>query len=294
MLKFSVRIPKPTLVRLPLPIALITAASLALAAPAALADSATSSNWAGYAAHRPGAQFTKVVAAWTQPTATCARGFRTYSATWVGLGGFDQSSNALEQIGTEVDCTASGSVSSSAWFELVPAPSQPVRLRVRPGDGILASVTVSGHQAVLSLYDATTKQSFKKTLHASVVDVSSAEWIVEAPSQCISNNSCQTLPLADFSATAFAFAQARSVAGHTGAISDPAWDSTKIRLEPGGRRFVLYNGAGATAGVATPSALSGRGTSFNVTFSAVTLQGRPFAAARRPALQAGYILHPGR
>ena len=47
----------------------------------------TSSNWAGYAVtHRK--PFTSVTGKWVQPTATCADLSSTYSAFWVGLGGF--------------------------------------------------------------------------------------------------------------------------------------------------------------------------------------------------------------
>ncbi len=292
MLKFQVRRPKRTLVRLWMPIPLIVAALFAAAAPAALADSVTSSNWAGYAVHRAGMGFKKVAAAWTQPTATCTEGSQAYSAIWVGLGGYNESSTALEQIGSEVDCTASGKVDSSVWYELVPAASQTIKMRVRPGDGLYATVTVNGNKVVLTILDATTHRSFKKTLHASAVDVSSAEWIVEAPSDCISANTCQTLPLADFGSAAFAFAGAQSVAGHLGTISDPAWDVSKIRLTATGHRFVGYNGSSSLVGVATPSVLAPSGSSFKVTYSTVSAQSSPFLTQHASASLAGRLVHP--
>lgn len=291
MLKFQVLRPKRTLVRLWMPIPLIVAALFAAAAPGAIAETVTSSNWAGYAVHRAGIGFRKVVAAWTQPTATCT-GSQTYSAIWVGLGGYNGSSNALEQIGSEVDCTASGKVDSSVWYELVPAASQTIKMRVRPGDGLYATVAVNGNKAVLTILDATTHRSFKKTLHASAVDISSAEWIVEAPSDCISANTCQTLPLADFGSATFAFAGAQSVAGHLGTISDPAWDASTIRLTPTGHRFVGYNGSTPLVGVATPSVLAPSGSSFKVTYSTVSAQSSPFLAQRASASLAGRLVHP--
>ena len=294
VLKFPSLIPKHSSVHFPLPIVLITAATVALAAPPAIADTATSSNWAGYAVHRSAVRFTRVFAAWRQPSATCVPGNQSYSAIWVGLGGFNQSSNALEQIGTEVDCTAFGRVSSSVWYELVPAPSEPVAMRVRPGDEVIASVTATGHRVVVSLRDTTNHQSFKKALNASSIDVSSAEWILEAPSECVTANNCQTLPLADFGSTSFAFASATGVGGHSGSISDPAWGITKIQLTPGGRRYVDYTGSGPAAGIATPSGLSPSGSGFKVTFSQVSVQGSSFQARRSTAARAGYILHPGR
>ena len=166
-------------------IALI-AAACAVTAPAALADSTNSSNWAGYAVHKPGVSFHTVSGTWRQPDAKCTPGAQSYSAFWVGLGGFSLNAPALEQTGTEVDCSISGKVVSTAWYELVPAASVPIRLTVHPGDLMRARVTVTGRQVVISLDDVTRHTGFKKTLNANVIDVSSAEWIAEAPSQCVS------------------------------------------------------------------------------------------------------------
>ncbi len=280
-------------VRSRLILALMTAATLLVAAPAALADVVSSSNWAGYAVHRSGIRFTKVLARWTQPSARCTAGHRTYSALWVGLGGYDASSDAVEQIGTEVDCTASGRVSSTAWYELVPAPSRPIDMKVRPGDRLVASVSVTGNRVVLALQNATTHRSFRRTFHPSTVDVSSAEWILEAPSECTANNTCRTLPLANFGSASFALARAQAVGGHSGAIASPFWDFTQIKLNPGGRRFVTLGGA--DAGVAVPSALNAQGNGFSVAYSTVVQQARQIASAAVAALpRTGYIVHLGR
>ncbi len=263
-------------------------------ASSALADTTSSSNWAGYAAHRAGVSFRSVFASWTQPQATCAPGRHTYSAYWVGLGGYSPTSDALEQAGTEVDCSPSGRVDSSAWYELVPAGSVGIRITVRPGDRIRASVSVVGHRVTVALTDATRHSSFVKTLHAGSVDVSSAEWIVEAPSECTSDSSCQTLPLADFVSATFRSAGAETISGHRGSISDPAWHTTKITLTPEGRQFVVYKGAGPSVGEASPSALMARGTSFNVRYSRVAVTGNPFFSADRSAPRSGHLAHSGR
>jgi hypothetical protein len=277
-------------VRIPFSTALVAAVTLAVS-PAALADTTDSANWSGYAAHRPGVTFSKVVAAWRQPGAACTAGHASYSSVWVGLGGYSITANALEQVGTEVDCSLSGTVVSSAWYELVPAPSQLIRMTVHPGDLIEASVSVTGHQVSLRLADATTHRSFVKSLHAARVDVSSAEWIVEAPSDCISTTQCQTLPLANFGAATFNFAAAQSTKRHSGSISDRTWSHTKIVLTPGGRRFVVTPGTGAGSGVATPSDLSLNGTSFTVAYqsAAVSNSRRSASAARVVAL--GRLVH---
>ena len=271
-------------------IALI-AAACAVTAPAALADSTNSSNWAGYAVHKPGVSFHTVSGTWRQPDANCTPGAQSYSAFWVGLGGFSLNAPALEQTGTEVDCSISGKVVSTAWYELVPAASVPIRLTVHPGDLMRARVTVTGRQVVISLDDVTRHVGFKKTLNANVIDVSSAEWIAEAPSQCVSIDSCQTLPLADFAPTKFDSATVKSSTGHSGSISDRTWGWTKINLTPGGRRYAAYNGSGPAAGAASTSSLISGGRSFSVIWALASAQGNPFNQDRRGPLRAGGALY---
>jgi hypothetical protein len=261
-------------VRVRLPLALITAALWA--APAALAGTSTSSNWAGYAIHHSDVKFSQVIGAWVQPKLTCVPGFSTYSAYWVGLGGFGVNSNALEQIGTEADCNSSGAMRMSAWYELVPAPSRPLKLSLHAGDTIAASVSVDGHRVKLSIDDTTTHKTVSKAASTSAIDLTSAEWIAEAPSECSSASSCQTLPLADFGSTNFSFAYAKTIGGHQGTISDHKWSTTRITLVAGGRRFVGFGGGGG--GEATPSKLSDAGSAFSVTYSAAPSTGHPATA----------------
>jgi hypothetical protein len=277
-------------VRLPSFIVPLTVCAATLvAAPAALADTSQSSNWAGYAVHRGGTSFSRVLGKWQQPLATCTSNQPTYSAIWVGLGGFSPSSPALEQIGTELDCSASGKVESSAWYEFVPAASHTIRLSVRPGDQVSAAVNVTGSRVVLTLTNLTRHRTFSKTLHGRV-DVSSAEWIVEAPSDCFSDGTCQTLPLADFGSANFNLASARSMTGHNGAVSDRAWNTTRIDLAPGGRRFVGFQAAGA--GTAIASSLGAGGNTFSVTYRGAASGTQ--AAATRQLRRDGHLVHPAR
>jgi hypothetical protein len=212
---------------------------------------------------------------------------------WVGIGGFSQTSNALEQIGTEVDCTHAGSPVVSAWYELVPAPSNPIRMTVRPGDVMAASVVLhSGRRVTLTLIDETRHRTFRKTIRASAVDATSAEWILEAPSECISATACQTLQLANFGTAQFGLALARSSTGHIGPIADPAWSATQITLSPHGRRYVSYSNHGSTAGGATPSSLDSTGSAFSVSYSQVAIQTNPFLGTRRAVdTRRGHIVH---
>lgn len=277
-------------IRAGLAAAVIVAAALA-SAPTALAKTTTSSNWAGYAVHRPGVSFRQVSGTWTQPSASCVAGQSSYSAAWVGIGGFKPTSDALEQIGTEVDCNPAGNAVSTAWYELVPAPSKTISLAVHPGDAMHATVTVVGHQVTVVLDNLTSHRTFRRSMYAPSIDVSSAEWIVEAPSDCISQLACQALPLADFGSVTFDSARATSTAGTTGSIMSPAWWRTKIELTPGSQRFVVARQTSDSAGSATPSTLRGAGRQFDVTYSSVAVAAQQFARTRQSRLRAAYIEH---
>src|SRR5581483_3647427 len=242
------------------------------AAPAALAQATESTNWAGYAVHRDGVSFHRVSAGWIQPNATCTAGQPSYSSAWVGLGGYSPTSDALEQIGTELDCNAAGKVVSSAWYELVPAPSKAISIDVQPGDAMHATVTVTGHRVVVELDNLTRHLSFRKTLRSAAIDVSSAEWILEAPSQCVSQYACQALPLADFGSMSFDSATAVASNGKTGTIAGGAWARTRIKLTPGSQRMIVTRNSTDSAGTAVPSALRGGGSAFEVTFATAPSQ----------------------
>jgi peptidase A4-like protein len=258
--------------------------------PAVLADTTQSTNWAGYAVHRAGVTFHQVSARWIQPDASCVAGNPSYSSAWVGLGGYSPTSTALEQIGTELDCNAAGKVVSSAWYELVPAPSRTIPLAVRPGDVMHATVTVAGHRVVVELENLTSHHGFRRTLHTPAIDVSSAEWILEAPSECISQYSCQALPLANFGSITFDSASVVTATGTAGTIAHGGWLRTKIRLTPGAQRLIVSRNSTDTAGAAAPSALRSDGSAFDVTFAAASGQARR-PLAREARVRAGYLKH---
>ncbi|MCW3063959.1 MAG: hypothetical protein JWN32_1131 [Solirubrobacterales bacterium] len=246
----------------------------ASAEPAGAAvTAATSTNWAGYVASKSGVRFRRAAGFWTVPSATCSTGAPTYSAVWIGLGGYHSGSKGLEQIGTESDCRSNGSARYTAWYELVPDAAHSAGITVRPGDRMSASVLVSGHTVRLRMVDLTRNRSVTKRLTASAIDVTSADWIVEAPSACTSATSCRTLPLANFSPVTFAGAQSTSTGGHTGKIADSAWSAVALSLVAGGPqsgRPGFIGGPGAVSrafGQATPGALAATGDGFDVQFS---------------------------
>lgn len=241
------------------------AAAVALMAPAAAsADTTTSGNWSGYAVHRTGVSFRKVSAHWRQPSGTCLPGHSSYSAFWVGIGGYSLASNALEQVGSELDCTASGQRRMSVWYELVPKASRTIPMSVGAGDELSASVRVAGDRVTISLADLTRHESFTRKLTDHHTDTGSAEWIAEAPSNCSSATSCLILRLADFGSVGFTRASAVTTRHRSGSISSALWGATKIMLGPQGHQ----SAAGSSSGTeASPSTLRGGGHNFSVAYT---------------------------
>lgn len=277
----ELRSPRRRLASLAAPLAL---AALALLLPAAAAAE-VSSNWAGYAvgATPSSGSFHSVAATWVVAAGSCHRGRETDSSTWIGLGGYTDQSNALEQTGTDFDCSSAGRASYSAWYELWPADSVDVPLKVHAGDTMSAAVAVHGTAVVFDLRDVTAGASFHRAAHMKAPDVSYAEWIVEAPTVCDSNDSCTQPALSDFGTLTFTSASVTTAGGHTGAIADAAWSPTSIMLdEPRSTRRRLRSAAFAPG--ATPSALSADGASFAVSYRSLRRDPAPrsIPGHRRP------------
>jgi hypothetical protein len=257
----------------------VAAAAVCALGAAASASAATdvqqaqSENWSGYVSGTASqsTEFKSVSGSWVVPTANCATsGEPTYSAFWVGLGGAGDT-EALEQTGTEANCSAQGAPSYYAWYELVPKAPVRVDLAVSAGDHISSKVTVDGTSVSIWLSDETSGQTFAETLSMSDPDVSSAEWIAEAPSQCDGSvTSCTPLPLTDFGTAQFTSSSATDTDGHTGPISDPEWAATAVTLSPDasttGFQGASYTSTGSSGGAA-PSALTDDGSAFSVAYA---------------------------
>jgi hypothetical protein len=153
-----------------------------------------SPNWAGYAVSSPrSGAFRSVSASWVQPATHCkgVAGHR-YAAFWVGLDGFNQGDNAVEQTGADSDCTGT-KPTYYGWYEMFPAFPVFFRNTIRAGDHMSASVTFSGTKTfVLVLRDSTRIVKQQANLARS-----SAEVIAEAPTSAAT---LQVLPLANFGA----------------------------------------------------------------------------------------------
>jgi len=255
---------------------------------AALNAMEVSSNWAGYVVTglgstattaSPTTQYKSVTATWKQPKLTCPATGTTSSsaATWVGLGGYSTRSTALEQTGTSADC-ANGKATYYAWYEVVPDPSITVKnLKINPGDTITASVVVNGTEVLFWLKNRTRNAVFSKRVTVASPDLTSAEWIAEAPSECSSNGYCRQIPLANFGSVTFskvaALAAISGLGDQGGTISSTLWQSTPVQLVPRpSQRFFgdAVERPDATTGSAgaTPLNLATDGASFSVNWVA--------------------------
>ncbi len=183
-------------------------------------------NWAGYAvaAATPpatetsptGVQVTSVTGSWVVPVVDCSGKSTQYASFWVGIDGWY--SPTVEQIGTDSDCS-SGTPSYYAWYEFYPessyytcppstghghsAPPCPL-MSLKVGDTISASVNCTpGGACTATITDqsmsppASFSTTYTATRKTGIPQLSSAEWIAEAP--CCSRNG-GVLPLANFNA----------------------------------------------------------------------------------------------
>ncbi len=212
-----------------------------------------STNWSGYAvetslASPQSGAVTDVQGKWTVRAVDCVSTPSAYASFWVGIDGY--SSGTVEQTGTDSDCS-NGVPTYYAWYEMYPKFPVNLNLVISPGDVMFAEVKYLGSGSFqLTIRDTTTGVSFQTTQKLMRAQRSSAEWIAEAPSSLSG-----VLPLANFGTVYFTNAQA-TLNGHTGTISDSAWQYDAITM--------TYSLTGPIK--AQPSALSNGGSSFSVTW----------------------------
>jgi Peptidase A4 family len=219
-------------------------------------DTVGSTNWSGYAVETSStARFAQATGSWTEPSAvSCSRRGSTYSSFWVGLDGY--SSDSVEQIGTDTDCS-SGRPQYYAWYEMYPNPSYLVPHTVKAGDTLTATVTnTSPGSYTLTLTDAQQKWTFT-TVQAGTYADASAEWVAESPSLC-SRLSCTVAQLTDFGTVTFGGANAATTGGSLSPVSS-------FTTNGGPHDIVMVTSSGTTIR-ALPGALSSTGTGFSDTW----------------------------
>ncbi|MHB8325685.1 MAG: G1 family glutamic endopeptidase [Candidatus Dormibacteria bacterium] len=137
-----------------------------------------SSNWSGY--ELGDGPYTSVAGTFTVPN-LAASSTTTATAEWAGIDGAANSS--LIQAGVaEIYHHSTNQVSIFAWWEILPAPATPITtMVVAPGDTVTVNIAqVSGTTWSISVRDNTTGVGFS-TSQVYSGPLSSAEWIVEAP-----------------------------------------------------------------------------------------------------------------
>ena len=190
-------------------------------------------NWSGYAiSAAPGTIVTDVKGSWIVPSIVGACGsVDQHSSFWVGIDGLV--SSTVEQLGTESACIK-GTATYFAWYEFYPqVPHRIQAIRASPGDTIYAEVRYSAGQFNLTMVDWTTGKSFTKLGSVKSPQLSSAEWIAEAPS-----SRTGIVPLADFGSVKFGqdlpgvsgtcYATVSGVAGPIGSFGSRVFQITMV------------------------------------------------------------------
>ena len=145
-----------------------------------------STNWSGYAAYDR--TFSHVEGDWNVPTADCSemKGNQlSIAAVFVGLDGYN--SRTVEQSGTDSDCIGKTPF-YIAWYEFYPERAiflDQTTYPVDAGDHMHAEVTVTGGDtATLTLQNVTAGWTLTPAPQrtSASFEFSSAEWILEAPS----------------------------------------------------------------------------------------------------------------
>ena len=195
-----------------------------------------------------GRAFTEVSGSWTEPRIFCNRPGSSV-AFWVGIGGAEQGSRALEQVGTSADCSDLALPSHSAWYQLVPAAPVDIPIAVSPGDLVSARLSLRQRIVRVELRNRSTGASFATTVTAASLETASAEWIAEAPATCFTRD-CTPLPLADFARVVFT--RARASAGPLrGSIDARRWTTSAVEMTPQGHAVRVV-----------PTTVTRRGSSF--------------------------------
>jgi hypothetical protein len=160
---------------------------------------------------------------------------------------------------------------SSNWAGYVlSAPAVPIKMKIAAGDTITTAVVANGTTVTLQITNRTRHTRFTKTVSVPSPDLTSAEWIAEAPSLCATSGRCRVVPLANFGAVRFTSAAATANA-HPGVITDDTWTALPVQLQAGdGRPFGGFFGStgGALTGNALPGVVSADGRAFSVAWQA--------------------------
>jgi hypothetical protein len=227
-----------------------------------------SGNWAGYLVN--GSEFTLATGSWHVPEVNCTKTPGDYSIFWVGIDGWKNSPNTVEQVGTSSNCggTAGTTPEYFAWYEFYLPPgvphvvitSVPVTAGDRIGAYVYYNIIKDAPYWTIWLEDYTTGKSYTRNVPYNGQKRASAEWIAERPC-CNNNNLVESL--ADFDKANFG--------GYLTDVPDTnfAADSTTSgNIAVFGDKVVALKMEGTTGTVlATPGPLEGEGGSAGGSFT---------------------------
>jgi hypothetical protein len=195
-------------------------------------SSVNSLNSAGYALSRARTRFRFAAATFFVPYLNCRLSPGSYSAGWVGLDGFTGTPDSAEQVGVAANCTAHGRARYHAWSAMYPQARTPLRMSVRAGDSVTASVYYDRGTARfrLRLADNTTgghaqvRAACRPGIHC---PRTSAEIITSALT-ADSASSPRIRPLADYGAVSFTGIAITDRSGDHGSVRSRHWGATRI------------------------------------------------------------------
>jgi len=230
-----------------------------------------SSNWAGYAV--TAGPYSVVKGTFTVPSLVSALpsfggGQRPEQVSeWVGLDGMSSSDASLIQAGVDEypDPANPAVVDIQPWWEILPAAETNITsVAVSVGDKVTVTIWKLGAATWrINLTDDTDGQSFTTPPEHYTGPGVSAEWIVEATSECqLESSECRTAKLAPYSPQV-----TFSALGMTG---PPATTLQAISMMQGAQQ------------VATPSALSSDGFSVSYTGMELIFAGKGPGVAHAP------------
>ncbi|MFL5912892.1 MAG: G1 family glutamic endopeptidase [Gaiellaceae bacterium] len=195
-------------------------------------DHSSSTNWSGYAAYN--STFSDVKGDFIVPTANCSglkRNQITIASPWVGLDGYF--SSTVEQTGVDVECLGANNPAYVAWYEFYPAGSQNLSNPVQAGDHMRVEVAQAGNTVTTTLQNLTSPRTWTSSHSQSAngLAFSSAEWIMEAPTQTLTNFG--TVSFSNSAATDGSHSNAAISAFTNDAITMVSKNGRTIRATPG-------------------------------------------------------------
>jgi hypothetical protein len=246
-----------------LPLLIVQSAAAQAVAPNSPVGANTSLNWSGYVASS--GTFTSVGASWAIPEASSSNSQLSADATWVGIGGL--SSHDLIQAGTQ-NVFQNGTLTTEAWYELLPDVLTPISLTVHQGDQMTVSIAQqSSGQWRISFVDSTTGQNYQTVVSYNSL-LSSAEWIQEMPSA-----ETGLVPLDNFGTLSFTNGYA-------------VQNGTQVNINNSGAQPITMIASNNQA-FASPSALGSDGASFSITRSSLVASTVPVMTRRGPWSRTG-------